>query len=217
MAGVSEKDKKPGLREQIGVAVNRGTDVALSKAAALGAATLVLPKEPLPEPAPAKWHDRRRLAEVLWRMKYGDDRVAGREATMLFAWWLRRHPMIAQLKIAPDSRLLLHFAGRVLVEWWHDRCGRCGGTGFENLTPAKSARNVHRTKVCPDCHGVGKPGIDRVARANALGVPMLVYEKHWAKRFGWAHDAINPIVGSMPHPLASQLGRRRLAFEDEQD
>jgi hypothetical protein len=201
----------PDLREMVGVAVTacHGTESALSRVAALGAATLALPDGPLLEPAPASWHKDRRLSGVLWRIR-GRDRPARREAAILLARRLRRHHLFKNFCAADE--MLLNFSWVVVIEWEHDRCSACGGTMLVNPDPDATARNVHRTKRCEVCQRhPGRAKIDHAARASALKVSREVYDKHWAHRFDRAHALLVGIEPKIESPLRKQSSRRSIA------
>ncbi len=230
-----ERDPPRSLAERIGTTVASGSlasdafDIGAERAreriGALGAATLT------PSPAPtkidlaAKWDDKRRLAALLWRMKFGEHpdpsinvvSASGREAAVLFAWYLRRHPMFKNYRGA-GSPLLFRMAARVIVEWCHDRCAHCGGTKLAGIDPNAAARNVLRRKRCTKCiNHPGKAGIDHVARANAIELPGKIYHRFFERRFAWAHDVLKRTVRSMKAPVARQLDRRGLAMIEEED
>lgn len=208
------RDEPPDLRERIGVATNDDGADPLGKIGALGAATLMLPHKPLSEPAPTRWNPDRRLAALLWRLKFGlDARSAGPEAVALFAWWLRRHPIFARFNSTPESQTLRMFAARVICEWVHDRCEPCGGTGLANPEPtATVAKNVHRIKRCEVCQQhPGRPVIDHAARALALGLPQPIYWKYWERRFAKALELMPRIEPRCEEPLRKQMRRSNIA------
>jgi hypothetical protein len=201
----------PGLRELIGAAVGacHGTAIALERAAALGAATLILPDAPLESPNPAAWHKDRRLAGVLWRIR-GGHQVARREAAILFARRLRGHHLFKNF--APADDLLLAFSLAMIIEWDNSRCRGCGGTMLANPDPDDSARNLHRTKRCEDCkQHPGRAATDHTWRARALGVPQSVYDKHWPERFARAHALLAAIEPKIESPLRKQTSKRSIA------
>jgi hypothetical protein len=179
----------------------------------MGAATLVLPKAPTDGTEAPRWNSHRRLAGLLWRLKYGDDRrSAGPEASALFAWLLGRHPMFSGYGCAPGCPTLRRFAGRVITEWVKDRCADCGGTSLKNPDPGDEiARNAFRTKRCETCkQHPGLMKIDHNARMCAIEWTENAYRKYWCRRFDWAHTLLREIEPSISGPLQSQSRQRTI-------
>lgn len=232
----SDREKKRGLQERIGVTVSSGslrtdefdvgTERGRERIGALGAAVMIPSKEPTTEPVQTKWDERRRLAGLLWRLKFGEcpdptlnigSGTEG-EAAALFAWYLRRHRMFERFQSTPRSRLLLGFARRVIHEWCRDRCPHCGGTKLAGVDAKAAARNVLRLKRCPKClDHPGRPGLDHHARASALELTPKLYHRHFAQRFQWAHEELKRIVPTIRRPIARQLDRMGLANLNEED
>jgi hypothetical protein len=208
---MATREDPPDLRERIAAAVN--DDGPLDDIAALGAAQLVLPHQATLEPVSPKWNPYRRLSSLLWRLKFGDDRrSAGPEASALFAWILRRHPMFKGYGCVPECTTLRRFAGRVISEWVMDRCPDCGGTSLKN--PEKGdeiARNAFRTKRCETCQQhPGLARIDHNARMRAIEWPERAYRNYWGRRFDWAHALLREIEPSICGPLQSQSRKRSI-------
>jgi hypothetical protein len=238
---MSDRDQRRGLQERIGVTVSSGSlqtdpfDIGQERAreriGALGAATLVCSKEPTREPVRTKWDDRRRLAGMLWRLKFGEcpdptlniGSATEGEAATLFAWYLRRHRMFERFQSTPRSTLLKGFARRAIQELCHDKCAHCGGTKLAGVDAQAAARNMLRLKRCQQCvNHPGQPRIDHAARVRALGLPAgsqgnRIYRFHFERRFRWAHEELKRIVQTMRMPVARQLGRPGLANIQEDE
>ena len=128
--------EKPGLAEQLAVAVNASTltievgrETPLEKVAAMGLAGMAMREQAAHAPALIAAD----LAPLLWRAKHGKDVAAQRRSEGLFADWMCvSWEYFAEIARA-DPGLLLRFSRRVLEEWISHRCGSCGGGGKQQL------------------------------------------------------------------------------------
>lgn len=123
------------------------------------------------------------LCPLLWRVQGTQDRDLLQRTVLAFAAWMTTQRRFRDL--APSQgyvERLVPFAARVLHEWLHQRCGRCGGSGLLQITArgvvrtlGSNARNT-RFARCQLCHGLGNALMRPAEQAAALGLPMAVYE-----------------------------------------
>jgi hypothetical protein len=153
------------IQEQVGIAINSGNlapDIAtgherpVDRVAALGAAT-------------RGWAWTPRLAELLWRLKYGQDHRCAREAVALLAHELQRRADRKGWRLDGNG-ILVKFATRVLAEWAHDKCPHCGGKG---KTGGQFDPGLTAIKPCTSCNGAGS--VERWTRA---GIDLLLHGDH---------------------------------------
>lgn len=145
---------------------------------------------------------KRRLAESLWRVRWGQDARSRREAGELFAAVLhRRDEVQRRWNMRQPGGTLGAFALMVVLEWEHGRCSRCGGAGS---IPRGAGRSADRS-YCRPCNGTGRNRVHPGDRARAVGVTMSVHEKHWANRFEQAHRWLDEFEGSIEAPLRRKL------------
>ena len=196
--------RKPCLQEQYAIATQSSTLVlavdaerALDRLGAMGMAAasisvgdqdarIPIGAASLPQvlerrPATDEQQLAARLAPAIWRLAAnpGDlDRVA-----RMFAAWMTLRPRLADIADDPDhAARLVSFARRVLHEWLHDRCGRCGGSGRLQLTPrgpvrtlGSNARNARYIR-CTLCHGHGGALPSPVEQATAIGLHLPEFD-----------------------------------------
>ena len=101
------------------------------------------------------------LCPRLWRLQ-DDARDAGSVAVLFAEWMTHQRRFIEWAPGTDYTWRLVPFAQRVLVEWLHHRCGKCGGSGFLQVTPRGAVRtlghNARNTKftTCGQCGGHGQ-------------------------------------------------------------
>lgn len=148
----------------------------------------------------AQVNPRRRLAALLQEAKFGMDRKATRPAVLLFAQALRQQRDYRTWRVKGADALVFRLAGVLVTEWLYDRCPQCGDAG--RVPSGKAARN-NSTVLCQVCKGrPRKP--DAAGRAQALGVSMEVYDKHWVRRFEDGGKLLRDIEASNIGPLRAQ-------------
>lgn len=87
-------------------------------------------------------------------------------------------------------------------------CQTCGAKGW-----VKQGRRLEpvRERVCGECHGLGRRGIDAQAlvrpRIDALGITVEEYDASWRSAFADMHHLLNDIDASLGKSL--QIGLRR--------
>lgn len=231
---MSEPERRPDIREQIGIAVNasslvmRSAETSLERVAALGAAGLAVQlgadRRDLPiaacrnEPISQENTIVAELASVLWHIRYGAQHGAVPQAVALFATWLSWRSRYAKLDQARRITLLPLLAERALHEWLSDRCVACGGSGRQERTrtgswlrPLGSMQRNAVFRTCRACHGSRRMLHGDRERACSLG---LTNEQYAAE--GW-DAAVRGAVASLDHvlarrissPLTAELERRK--------
>ncbi|KWK54034.1 hypothetical protein WT81_18685 [Burkholderia stagnalis] len=156
------------------------------------------------------------LGRLLVRIKAGQDATPAtiRRATLLFAQMIRLSGRFKRNRFTGLNRderrdqragyeverakvdIVERFALRLLDEWINDQCVRCEGRGV--------VRRDGRY-ICPDCSGSGKRPIDEAARAQALGIPLVEYRRHWSRRFHDMHAMLDHVNGSVSDTMRRQL------------
>ncbi|KWI43550.1 hypothetical protein [Burkholderia stagnalis] len=156
------------------------------------------------------------LGRLLVRIKAGQEAKPAtiRKATLLFAQMIRLSGRFKRNRFTGLSReerrdqraghevertkvdIVERFALRLLDEWINDQCVRCEGRGV--------VRRDGRY-ICPDCAGSGKRPIDEAARAQALGIPLTEYRRHWSRRFHDMHAMLDHVNGSVSDTMRRQL------------
>lgn len=148
------------------------------------------------------FHPGRRLAVLLGRAKYGMDRAAFKPAVLLFADLLHSNKATKDWRRGSGDALLLRYASRLVQEWLNDKCPQCGGAG--RVLIGRPGRNA-LTRQCGVCRGLARVKLDTVARAQAIGVGVDVYERHWAARFTEGARLLLEFEESNSGVLRSQL------------
>jgi len=149
---------------------------------------------------------RRRLSECMWRVRWGRDHRARKEAANLFAAVLLRSDLVKRRwNIRRPGEQLSRFALATMIEWEHDRCAQCGGAGSIPRSKGRDLR-VH----CGLCRGTGKRRPQHGERASMLGVPMSVYEKHWQRRCDEALALLDHLEAEITGPLQARLKPRNI-------
>lgn len=233
---MSERARKPDIREQIGVAVNTsaltfaqdGHERALDRVAALGAASLAvqtgadLENVPIAGSvsevygAPIELRDQlaSELGPMLWHIRFGSQDDLIPKAVLLLARWLRLRPLFSAPEI--DAQRLARFATRVLHEWLSDRCIPCGGSGKLERTrsgvwirPRGSMQRNAVFGVCTTCKGTRHARPSHGDRARWLILPISEYDNgRWRQRFSAALVWLKFFhVDRLKRPLTAQLER----------
>jgi len=156
-----------------------------------------------------------RLAPLLWRMKYGDDRTpeTAIESVRLFARWLAGTPAWQEHPV--PGILIEQFCARVIYEWMADKCPACRGTGVQELLRNGVARrpkrfgdpNVRHVQ-CRACRGTTRSRPDAMARARVLDVSLALYRALWASRMDRAGRQLARIARRLIKPLRSEMDWR---------
>lgn len=229
---------KPDLAEQYCIAVQSSALVeavnaerALDRLGAMGAAALRISVGDQDARIPVvaavavdRGTDEHRLAadlcRTLWRLhaSTGTRTSSHTEAVQLFARWMTARPRLAS--IAPHegyAERLEPFAARVIHEWLHLRCGRCGGSGRLQLTqhgpvsarqaPA-AARNTRFIR-CAVCEGSGRALMRPAEQAAALGLPVSIFDAAgWVGHFRAARAWLARLLTRPRKHLRAELERR---------
>jgi hypothetical protein len=146
---------------------------------------------------------KRRLSEVLWRIRWGRDPRARREAGKLFSAALLHSSFVRRKwNIRKPSALLDRMALSAVIEWEHDKCPQCGGAGSVPRSKGRDLR-VH----CGVCRGMGRRRASHTDRALMLGVSMNIYEKHWQRHYDQALALLDQIEAEIVVPLQKKLRR----------
>lgn len=131
------------------------------------------------------------LCPMLWRLQHEGDPVLLERTVRAFAVWMTGQHRFADWAPAEAyAERLEPFAARVLHEWLHLRCGKCGGSGRLQVTSkgavrtlGSNARNAKFTS-CGVCHGLGQALMRPAEQAQWLGLGMAVYEQAgWERLF----------------------------------
>ncbi|KWB69245.1 hypothetical protein [Burkholderia ubonensis] len=156
------------------------------------------------------------LGRLLVRIKAGQEAKPAtiRKATLLLAQMIRLSSRFKRNRFTGLNRderrdqragheverakvdIVERFALRLLDEWINDQCVRCEGRGV--------VRRDGRY-ICPDCAGSGKRPIDEAACAQALGIPLVEYRRHWSRRFHDMHSLLDHVNGSVSDTMRRQL------------
>jgi len=223
-----EENRKPDIREQVGIAVNSSSLVMrvrsegdLDRVAGLGAATLCVQLGAdrryggsIVEAAAGAASNpvtmaRDRLAgelgSLLWHVRYGRQHEHLQDAVDLFAEWMMTRPQFAQIDPEAARRLMLDlFAQMAIHEWLSDRCVACGGSGKLERTRGgaliRPRGSMQRNARFAPCHGCGGNG---KARPN---------HKARARAFGipkqWYFEQRWPARFLMAFTWLTQIGGR---------
>jgi hypothetical protein len=145
----------------------------------------------------------RRLAEAMWRVRWGKDRRSRKEAGEMFASLLLRSSLVRRKwNIWKPSEQLARFALAMVIEWEHDKCPQCGGAGS---IPRSKGRDIRLH--CGVCRGGGRRRANHADRAMMMGISMGIYEKHWQRRCDEALALLDQIEAEIVGPLQARLKR----------
>lgn len=124
------------------------------------------------------------LCPMLWRVQKDDDPALLHRTERLLAVWMTGQNRFAQwTPSAAYAERLEPFAARLLHEWLHLRCGKCGGSGRLQVTARGAVRtlgtNARNTKFtnCDLCHGLGHAQPRPAEQAHALGIGLPVFDQ----------------------------------------
>jgi len=134
-----------------------------------------------------------RLGNLLWRLRWANDRHSFAPAVFLLSSRMRVHGELRSMreKVAQCA----------LMEWLNDVCVPCQGRG--KLVPKDTPIATHS---CTVCNGTGKARHSDAARARALGLEVGAVRK-WEHRFERAHAKISSADALAWVEVAAQLGR----------
>jgi len=211
----AEVQQKPGLMEQVGVAVNtKNLTVdpdhtrAADKIMALGMAASAVARAR--NPYPNRNVIEARLAPLLWSVRAGDQRGYDLRLSNLFASWLFVAGKLPSER--PDQvERGQAFAERVIHELLNDKCAACRGCGRQEqiagkwMPPRGGVRNA-QLKTCMGCGGSGRRKGNKHARAHCLDLRMEGYlSAGWELRFERAFRWLDIIARRLNKPLQSKL------------
>lgn len=222
---------KPGLMEMYAVAVQSSRLVLREKgeqhldrvgAMGMAAAAIALGDQDARLPVasvricPTPTVERTRAAELapaLWRL-VAEPQNLQRVAELLAVWMTGQRRFMDWAPHAGYADRLLPFSHRVLHEWLHLRCGACGGSGRLQLTRDGAVRTLgsaaRNTKFiqCRTCQGHGKALMRPAEQAQALGLPLQVFEAAgWPRHFMIARGWIDGLLRRPARHLRRELER----------
>jgi hypothetical protein len=231
-------DKKPDIRELVGIAVNtsvltfaEGQERALDRVAGLGAAALaVTVGADRADVAIASSRavvygeaiDVRdaligELGPMLWHLRYGAQHELLSRAIPLYAQWLGKRRTFEAFTTPEQLLLLTRFSARAMHEWLSDRCIACGGSGKLERTrsgswirPRGSMQRNAVFRVCSACNGTRRALASHGERARWLEITNAVYEEErWPQRFNAARAWLAMHAARIHRPLTAELERRK--------
>lgn len=103
-------------------------------------------------------------------------------------------------KAEPDPAIIDRLAARVLLELVDDQCGHCHGRMWVQRGSSR--------QPCRTCGATGKRVAREIDRANALGISVEIYQKHWAKRLERMLDVLRSADRQAAARLQIELERR---------
>lgn len=236
------EDKKPDIRELVGVAVNTSVltlkedqERALDRVAALGAAALTVSTGAdlenvtiggsrhvvYGEQLDARDVLAGELGPILWHIRYGGQHGLVPRAIPLYARWLQGRRIFAAFTEEAHVLVLERFSGRVLHEWLSDRCVACGGSGKMERTkqgswirPRGSMQRNATFRVCVACNGTRRASVSHTERVKWLGIERSKYEsERWSRLFEAALTWLSQRHAKrITRPLTIQLERRKRRF-----
>lgn len=65
-------------------------------------------------------------------------------------------------------------------------------------------------RACRACNGSGWARYHDAGRAQALGVDLVIYRKHWAQRFDAVHEQLSRVEASIKRGLQKELDRNTI-------
>lgn len=136
------------------------------------------------------------LGASILRLRYGHDPHAYRPVRTAVVRRIGR-------KMDADPKIVDPLAARVLLELVDDQCEHCHGRTWVQRGSAR--------QPCRTCGGTGKRMLRDIDRAQALGLPVDVYLKHWAKRLERMLDTLRGADARAARRLQIDLERRIVA------
>lgn len=136
------------------------------------------------------------LGSSLLRLKYGHDAHAYRPVRVAVVRKLAR-------RVPSDPSILDRLAARVLLEFVDDQCEHCHGRTWVQRGAAR--------QQCRTCNGTGQRMARDIDRAQALGLAVDVYARHWSKRFERMLDVLRSADRQAAARLQVALERRIVA------
>lgn len=136
------------------------------------------------------------LGSSLLRLKYGHDSHAYRPVRVAVVRKLAR-------RVPSDPAVLDRLAARVLLEFVDDQCVHCHGRTWVQRGAAR--------QQCRTCNGTGQRMARDIDRAQALGLAVDVYARHWSKRLERMLDVLRSADRQAAARLQVELERRIVA------
>ena len=136
------------------------------------------------------------LGSSLLRLKYGHDAHAYRPVRVAVVRKLAR-------RVPSDPSILDRLAARVLLEFVDDQCEHCHGRTWVQRGAAR--------QQCRTCNGTGQRMARDIDRAQALGLAVDVYARHWSKRLERMLDVLRSADRQAAARLQVELERRIVA------
>ena len=154
------------------------------------------------------------LGSSLLRLKYGHDAHAYRPVRVAVVRKLARRgrlpehvyseaPFVAPEPAPSDPVILDRLAARVLLEFVDDQCEHCHGRTWVQRGAAR--------QQCRTCNGTGQRMARDIDRAQALGLAVDVYARHWSKRLERMLDVLRSADRQAAARLQVELERRIVA------
>jgi hypothetical protein len=106
-------------------------------------------------------------------------------------------------KDEPDPAIVDRLAARVLLELVDDQCEHCHGRTWVQRGSAR--------QPCRTCSATGKRIPRDIDRAQALGLPVEVYLRHWARRLERMLDTLRGADARAARRLQIDLERRMVS------
>ena len=223
-AWMGEAALKPGIRELVGIAVNksnltfRAAEGPLDRVAAIGAATLAVrlgaDRQDVPiatayagmklNGTPIDERDalHGELAADLLHIFEGQQLERLPTAVTLFSAWIVHRRLFAEYAGAEHAGLRRAFSERALHEWLSWRCEACGGTGKQEMLrngalvrPRGMMQRNQMLRHCKHCGGRGRKASSPPQRMKALGLTREQYDEgRWDQRFSAAMTWLSELL-----------------------
>lgn len=136
------------------------------------------------------------LGGALLRLKYGLDEGSYRQVRSAVARKVAK-------RASADPGILDKLATRVLLEFVDDQCEHCHGRTWVQRGAAR--------QQCRTCNGTGQRMARDIDRAQALGLAVDVYARHWSKRLERMLDVLRSADRQAAARLQVELERRTVA------
>jgi hypothetical protein len=136
------------------------------------------------------------LGASILRLRYGHDAHAYRPVRTAVVRRITR-------KVEADPKIVDRLAARVLLELVDDQCEHCHGRTWVQRGSAR--------QPCRTCSATGKRIPRDIDRAQALGLPVEVYLRHWARRLERMLDTLRGADARAARRLQIDLERRMVS------